>query len=513
MCPLIRTLIRSIWVNPLPLFGDARRMSGFISGSKTINSVKPGAIHFGVVLVPWGSTAVPWFSMACGMLLGARGNKVTFIVDDMPFGDYVLANWLQIRCLLSVLRLLRGHNSILRVSKHISDADLSQDARKTVDRLAILNAVWALRGEMEVSDRQRQIGRFSRQLQNSYEPIASIVEHGDYDALLVPGGVWGSSGMWVEHARAAGVRVASYDSGGHGTLLLAVSGLACQLNDIPRAFSMLKTHAESRSLQSFIVETAISEMGRRRAGSDAFASQVQIAREIDASFSGAVLIALNSSWDSAALGLHAVFANSTQWIIETSKYLLDQTSATVVVRQHPVERLKIASTSDDYRSLLVKQFGNHPRIRFIAANDPVNSYDLLERVAMVVVHTSTFGIEAAAHGKVVITTSNSYYSDMDFVQKANEKMRYFEVLSNALTGEYAVTPTMRHNALCCYYLTQCCNWLVTPFNVPNYKEWSSENMNQLIERGDVKMILQALEQNIPIAFLNHLVRLPYQHDH
>jgi hypothetical protein len=363
---------------------------------------------------------------------------------------------------------------------------------------------------MQVAGRRRHTELATRQLCASYRAIAGMQLGGRYDAIFVPGGVWGSSGIWVEHARAAGVRVASYDSGGYGNLLLAVNGIACQLQDIPRAFSLLKTHAASAEERAFIVESTLAEIGRRRSGVDKFGSQMRDTLASDGRFAGAVLVALNSSWDSAALGLHEVFESNTQWIVETTKYLLENTPAPVVVRQHPVERLDIARTSDDYRSLLTGHFGNHPRLHFIAADEPVNSYDLLEQVAAVVVHTSTIGTEAAAYGKAVVTASDSYYSDLGFVRKATSLAQYRQYLSDAVSGRCVVTPAMRNDALYCYYLTQCCNWVFTPFTPMDFVEWSRHPVGQLGEHESVRAIIQALEQNVPVAFLNHLARLERQ---
>lgn len=512
MPPLNQILARMLGVNPLPMtwLRDTRRMRKLVGDFELGHPPKQDAIHFAIVIMPWCGTAVPWFSLACGLLLASSGNKVSFIVDDMPFGEEGLSTRFQLGCIRSVLRLLHGHHDIITLSNHLSNTMLDRGAQQSIARLAELNAVWALRGEMTEAGRQRHIERTNRQLHASYGAIANAVHGGYYDAILVPGGVWGSSGIWIEHAQAASVRVASYDSGGHGNLLLAVNGIACQLQDIPRAFSLLKADAASREKQEFIVEAALAEIGRRRSGVDKFASQMQDTRKVDARFAGAVLVALNSSWDSAALGLHAVFRNSTEWVVETTKYLLDNTSAPVIIRQHPVERLEIARSSDDYRDLLMRHFGNHPRLHFIAADEPVNSYDLLEQAVAVVAYTSTIGTEAAAHGKPVVTVSHSYYSDLGFVRKAANVAQYRQYLSDAVSGRHVVTPAMRDDALCCYYLTQCCNWVSTPFNVADFAEWSCHDLHQLNQHKSVQAIIQALEQNIPIAYLNHLARIEHQ---
>jgi hypothetical protein len=223
-------------------------------------------------------------------------------------------------------------------------------------------------------------------------------------------------------------------------------------------------------------------------------------------FDGAVLIALNSSWDSAALGLHAIFDDNTQWIVETVRILLDHTDAPVIVRQHPAERLDFARTSDDYGALLQRHFGTHPRLRFIAATEPVNSYALLDQVAAVVVYTSTIGIEAAAYGRPVVTPSNSYYSGLGFVWRAGSVEEYKDVLRRGAAGKLDVTDAMRRDASVCYYLTQCCNWVFTQFNPADFVKWSQRDFAALHADPKVRGILHTLRENVPAAYLNHVER-------
>jgi len=507
MRKLIRRLARRSWFDRLPgaWVRDARRMRRLVRALDAGGSARQDGIRMAVVVMPWCSSAVPWFSLVCGLLLAASGNRVTFIIDDMPFGESGRTWRRQLACIRSVLSLLRGRHEVISLRDHAAHTTLSEAAQREIDRLATLNVVWAERGETNVT--AHDVDEARRQLCTSHGAIVRLLQAKRFDALFVPGGVWGSSGLWIEHARAAGVRVATYDSGGYSTLLLAVNGIACQLQDIPRAFSLLKAHAASPQERRFIVESAQAEMAKRRAGVDTFSSQVKGAREKDPRFAGAVLIALNSSWDSAALGLHAVFESTQEWIVETVRYLLDHTSAPVVVRQHPVERLPIARSSDDYRALLARHFGSHPRLHFIAAEDPVNSYDLLEQAAAVVVYTSTIGIEAAANAKPVVTESSSYYADLGFVRKATTRPQYLDALADAVSGRHVVSPAMRDDALACYYLTQCCNWVFTSFTVPGFNEWSTRDLRELAQEKNVRSIVRALEADIPVAYLNHLARL------
>ena len=467
---------------------------------------------YAIIIIPWLGIAVPWFSIICGLFIQARGKKVKFIVDDVIFGQKYFGSKIQLICITSVLNLLGENQDIIKLSGYISRIPLNSDKHHIIDELAKLNAVWALRGEMSDVGRNQYIMRATRQLSVSYGAISKILQSGNFNSLLVPGGIWGSSGLWTKLAKTSGIRVSTFDSSGFGVLMLAVNGIASQLQDIPEAFSLLKKNADSFEAHSYIVEAALNEMDKRRSGNDKFASQLLGAssKDIDRRFEGAVLLALNSSWDSAALGLHGVFKNNKEWIIETTQFILNHTSVPVIIRQHPVERLEIAHTSDDYRGLLTRHFGNNPRLFFIAADEEVNSYDLINQVVAVVVHTSTLGIEAVIHGKNVVTQSNSYYADLGFVRKASSLNQYHDYLLDAVSNPFGVSQTMRDDALYCYYLTQCCNWVFSPFNPEGFMDWSSYNLAALSMHEKVQMTIDALVQNIPIAYLNHTKMIHHQ---
>ena len=306
--------------------------------------------------------------------------------------------------------------------------------------------------------------------------------------------------------RANRVRIASFDSGGRGLLTVATNGIACQLQDIPRAFALLKAELKTENDWSFVRESALAELQRRRSGRDRFSSQLQVTQALDSRCEGAVLLALNSPWDSAALGLHAVFESSTQWIVQSVRCLLEETDARIIIRQHPAERFDSGRSSDDYRSLLQEKFGDNSRVLFIGATDPVNSYELLELVS-VESSTSTIGVEAALKGKVVITPSRSYYSTLGFVHHAIAVDQYRLQLIDAVRGRYSVSEQSKTDALICYYLTQCCNWVSAPLSPEGFEDWIGMPFGKLINQDGVRIASRALREDVPASFLMHLAKV------
>ena len=500
---MLASLKNRIGINPLAWLQDTWRMRQIVRQFDTRPDRTAPGLRFVVVITPWVGSTVPWLSLGIGLLLARHASPVTFVIDDLPFGRHPLRYAFVLRCIRFVAAALRAGHRVVDLSSLPSNAAAAAQAGPTIETLARLNAVWEMRGEKPSSAHEAFAALCTSQLMRAYGPIASVLRPGSADVMFVPGGVYGNSGLWVFHARKAGMRIATYDNGGSGALMLAVNGIASQMQDIPAAFRTLQARCQDPQELAFVVEEARHELQQRRAGVDVFAYQIPGSASVDNRFDGAVLIALNSSWDSAALGLHTVFRDNQDWIVETTRFLLAHTGLTVIVRQHPAERMAYARSNDDYADMLVRNFGNHPRLQFIAAEEKINSYDLLDRVAAVVVYTSTIGVEAAAYGKPVITPSNSYYSGLGFVHRAANLDDYQAQLASIGTGALAVTDTMRQDAMLCYYVTQVCNWVFSPFNPAEFHVWSRIGLDRLQVDAKIRGLVRALQDNVPIATLNH----------
>jgi hypothetical protein len=503
---MIAKLKHWIGINPLKWVQNTllmrRRVEEFIlsGGSES------GPQHIGVVITPWLGTSIPWYSLAIGLMLSKAGSRVTFVIDDQPFGRNRLRYYFVSACIRFVIQPMRTRFRVAALSTTRCPRSISAESKEYLKQLARLNATWELRGEMDGRGRGGFELLCEQQFIRAYPAIDEIVSSSAFDLLFIPGGVWGTSGIWSKVAREAGIRVGSYDAGGYRTVMLAGNGIACQLQDIPLAFqSLLESMHDERSM-AFARGEALAEMQRRKGGIDAFESQIQGSGSGDSRYDQSIMLALNSSWDSAALGLHAIFKDNSDWIVQTVQYLLDQTESTVVVRQHPAERLDIAKTSDNYRMLLDRHFGTHPRLHFIEASDKINSYDLMSRVRAVVVYTSTIGIEAVANSIPVITASNSYYSELGFVYKAGDVHAYRDLLKRAVSGELSVSEGMKTRALIGFYLTQCCNWIFTDFNPSDFHVWSRQSLDRWYQDKNIQIILETLQRGLPVATINHRIK-------
>ncbi len=291
---------------------DAVRFQQTLSRWRETPSLPPACEghRVGVLVLPWLLTRVPWFSVALGLLLARRGARVTFIVDDMMFGDSTRDFKMASESIDEALRPLGNDYEVLRLSDYRKDEaaaeSLSPFAEASVAELAALNTVWFIRGDTQTSGRRAYQELVAKQLRESTPLISALLgAKPDFDYLLMPGGMYGSSGLWFQLAKEQGLRVATYDSGAD-CLIFCTDGVAAQLQDLPRAFELLREQPEL--IDSVVVE-AQSERNRRREGTDKFGYQKANSAQRDIGADNAVVIPLNFPWDSAALGLHAVFDN------------------------------------------------------------------------------------------------------------------------------------------------------------------------------------------------------------
>jgi len=452
-----------------------------------------------VVVMPWVSTPAPWYASMLGLGLAHRGREVTFIWDDTSFPDPQLE--VQNRSIGNVFEWIGRNVPVTRLSEH-DDVESKADDGDLIGRLTDQNVSWVLRGAAPTGDDQRVVEQIRRSLTRSLPLVRSALDRGDVDCLVVPGGVYGTSGLFLNEAKARGCRVSTFDTD-RRIAQICVDGVAAQNGDIPMAFHSLWN--ADRDVRQEAVKVAMAEFRDRSANRDQYGFQVLPARQSDRYSEGCVLIPLNVEWDTAALGRHVHFESTAEWLISTVSAVLDQDAGPVVVRQHPSERRPLQGSKLNVAALLRRRFGEDPRCQFVAADDPVSSYDLLRAARLVLPFVSTIGIEAAAMDKPVLIAGACYYTDLGFVWSAGSREEYFDLLHRGLRGGLTVRPDQAERAWLCYYLTAVRNRVSTDFtpHPDDFWTWCQRPFPSLLSDPATVDILEAIDTGVPISLLRH----------
>lgn len=478
---------------------SARVFEVFVKRCGPIADGRDGPVA--VAVMSWFGTPCPWYAIAIGVGLAQRGRSVVFVWHDTTFPELSRYPDPQNDEIRRVLHKLEARFPVLRLSEQPEAGDLPGDDA-LVDGLADANLMWNVRGAAPNEDQVRFRDRMRKHMANALPRVRSVMRDNGFQYAVVPGGVVGPSGLYLDAGRAAGVRVATFDAG-LGWSEVNTDGVAAQQTDMPRAFELLTGELGGR--EEAAIEAARAEFDKRRSGLDLTQYQLERSSSGPAAPPNNILIPLSVIFDASALGRHHVFADSTEWLTETISALLEHTSDPILVRQHPSERRKTERSRFDARAILSETFGSNPQVQFIAAEDPQSTYDLLDASRLVLPFVSTIGIEAAALGKPVIISGAVYYAGLGFVRAPSSRDAYFDALRQGARGELPMLPGQVEKAWLCYYLNAVCHRVFTNFTPqpPDFWRWVARQPNELYNDPGVNDILTSIDENVPLPILRH----------
>jgi hypothetical protein len=365
--------------------------------------------------------------------------------------------------------------------------------------------MWRQRGAVPDASALRYADGMRSHLADALPRVRSMMHSLDFEYVTVCGGVIGPSGLYLEAARDAGVRAATFD-GGLGWVEVNTEGVAAQQTDMPRTFALLDESLERRPVE--VEDAARHEYELRRTGRDN--TQYQLARPGTSDGSAgvaarSVLIPLSVIFDASALGRHHIFEDSEDWLVTTIGALLEQTDDRIIVRQHPSERKSTERSRFDVRAVLDGAFGDNGQLWFVAAEDDVSTYDLLDATRLVLPFVSTIGIEAAALGKPTIISGAVYYAGLGFVYAPETRNEYLDLLARGARDELPLLPDQTSRAWRAYYLNAVCHRVWTNFGPqpPDFWRWVSRLPDELYGDPAVDDILTSIDRNVPLPILRH----------
>ena len=397
--------------------------------------------HIGVICGASMAAFQTWYPIAIFLLLKYKGYKVSLIMDNMySFDDLVffdrhseiLKHYTDY--IIQIMQKRFGDIDVRYINPE-EKAELDEADLKEIERIVNYNLIWqnARRDEMlhiDVSDRETL---FRNILKDNLSSIKSFFEKNRFDSLNVISGIHKSKGLYTWEGKRYGIRVSNYDGSGVGhSTLCATNYPSGHHYDIVRMIKEDMLDDESRYK---IVEKATKIFQNRlSATKEEGGYNFQLASEVSENQKYYdVVMPLNINCDSAALGLDRVFSDEKEWIIETIDFILKNTSATVLIREHP------SVITDIWKNTCMVRYGgvinklyNTDRVCFCNGDEAINTYRMIEKSKVVLPYTSTIGIEAALMDKTVITHTNVYYADLGFVYNAKSKTEYFSLIKAAV---------------------------------------------------------------------------------
>ena len=168
--------------------------------------------RIGLVVTPWVNTPVPWYAIMLGIGLALRGREVTLLWDDSAFPERERERQQQsIAKVLAVAERYLPVSNVCDVPRGVRAAAKPGDL-ELVTRLTDQNAMWAFRGEAPAPEHADRIEAMRTALSDALPRVRHALRQGAFEVIIVPGGVYGTSGLFVNESRTLGCRVATFDT-------------------------------------------------------------------------------------------------------------------------------------------------------------------------------------------------------------------------------------------------------------------------------------------------------------
>ncbi|MGG1518927.1 hypothetical protein ABE504_26185 [Paenibacillus oryzisoli] len=460
--------------------------------NRDVSIIKP---KVGFVVTPWLFTAVPWYSITLALLSERMGAEPVIIFDDLGFGK---DDEEQIGIIEENLSLVSNYMRIIKLSENTSDTFISIEESEEISRLSYLNAVWKSRTDDFGSVGDKISEDLKKRLIENSALIKSFFKKNSFDRMIVPGGIYGNSGLYLFFGKKYGIRVSTYDSG-PGSMLAGYEDVAAYQTDTKIIAGNLNDLFSEEDI-SRMKGYAQQELNLRLTGRSAINYQLKTINSNPTKDNFDILIPLNVVWDAAALGKHRLFKNTYSWVTETLQFLIENTTATVVIRQHPAENM----FREKYNLVesLKKKYIESNRVVIYSCEEFVNTYELIKNSSIVLPHTSTVGIEASILKREVIIESDCYYSEASFVYKANSKDEYFKTIVQALQKD--ADNKLDDDVLLYYFLSQVCGVLRTNFTPQpgDFSLWVEKDINELLLDRNIQKLTKSFISDQQLTLLN-----------
>lgn len=449
-----------------------------------------GFAQKGLVLVsPWLGMPVPYFSMEIGRALASFGCKIIFI-KDMKNVFFVEPRPRELKAIGEALDVLARTHDVLELPKAGVESCVGDE--KELREIVAENAVRFGGGESTVVGMKFSWEINKARVENHFLRIRRLLHQERPDFLLIPGGVFGASALYALACRREGVHFMTYDCG-PGEVVFAHNSAAAHLEDVGRAFHTLRSGLSSEEVAS-MMQKVKKILGIRKAGTDVYRLQPSsVGSGRKPSYD--IFVPLNFRTDTAALQRQKLFTSVQDWLYQLLEWVSLQSDVSIVIRQHPCERIPEFRGTDDWPEFL-KFFrrGLGSRLRFVSAWDHVNSYDLIASAKVALPYTSRTGIECAFFGLPTILCSRCFYADAEFVESPKTIAAYFEAIREALSGRTRVCPSQRANAAIFYSLVEKCALCPTKFTPTpdDFHRWVSMKPAELLAAHSVDLILECL---------------------
>jgi hypothetical protein len=185
-----------------------------------------------------------------------------------------------------------------------------------------------------------------------------------------------------------------------------------------------------------------------------------------ASFKQIVPVFTNVIFDTSQPHSNTVFPHMFAWLDQLLEIARDHPETLFVIRAHPDEaRPGKASQESVSQWVTQNQADSLSNLVFVDSNQPLSSYELIQRSKFVMVYNSTIGLEASIMGMPVLCAGRARFTQLPTVFFPATPEEYRRLADNFLTQNViSIPPEFQHNARrLLYYQLYCSSLPLTDF--------------------------------------------------
>lgn len=470
------------------------------------NNVYKSEKHIGVVCIASMVDWETWYAITIFLILRYQGYNVTLIMDNMKsFDDFIYFDQhakiakIYTDYILSYMCEKFQYLDVCFLNEEEREELVDEDL-KEIKRLVQVNVNWQNAKFDELCDIssdecERQ---FEKILENNLKVIKSFFNKNSYDTINVITALHKSRGLYMWEGKRHNIKVTNYDGAGNNTTLCSTdfpTGYSCDIVKI------VKENMLQSELKKIIVNKARVEFEKRiHSNKDEVQYGFQLVADVSKNQKYYdVIIPLNVNCDAAALGLDRLFSDEENWIMETIDFILNNTKASIMVREHPAVFSDVWKDERIFRynTILQERYGNNDRVFFCSGDEKINTYRMIEQCKCVLPYSSTVGVESALLDKPVITHTNVYYSKSQFVYNAESKDQYFDLIKQAIDGELKSKSQYKEEAYIMFY-----GHINSTFQT-EFREttdvWMNYNFDEVLELEGVDKMMKVFADGIPYS--------------
>ncbi len=149
----------------------------------------------------------------------------------------------------------------------------------------------------------------------------------------------------------------------------------------------------------------------------------------------------NLTFESSVVGRDRVFTDQFKWLDRVIAHFRTHQEWRLIIRFHPGEMLTGAwRTNESLEAYVRERHAALPEnVTLVSARNPLSSYELGQSARVVLVYSSTLGLELAERGKAVIAAAHVHYAERGITHDPRDESEYFALLDSLMAGSVPLT--------------------------------------------------------------------------